>query len=163
MKRRGIARLRIISFSATILMMAVIFAFSSQDAGESKRASGSVVELIAPVFYPGFHGFSFDAKVMIADRLQTIVRACAHGAVYCVLGMFVTLSLYSLDLRIPKCFFSAVLVCFLYAVSDEIHQYFVPGRSMQAIDIAIDTFGSVIGSAAVSLFLPLISRKIKSG
>ena len=33
----------------------------------------------------------------------------------------------------------------IYAVSDEIHQYFVPGRSMQISDIVIDSFGVLSG------------------
>jgi VanZ family protein len=35
-----------------------------------------------------------------------------------------------------------ILLCFLYASSDEIHQLFVPGRSGSFIDILLDTFGS---------------------
>ena len=35
-----------------------------------------------------------------------------------------------------------VLICFLYAVSDEIHQSFVPGRACRLLDILIDTSGS---------------------
>lgn len=38
-----------------------------------------------------------------------------------------------------------LLIGFLYAVSDEIHQYFVPGRAMQARDVLIDTVGVLLG------------------
>jgi VanZ family protein len=38
-----------------------------------------------------------------------------------------------------------LLIGFLYAVSDEIHQYFVPGRAMQARDVLIDTSGVLLG------------------
>lgn len=38
-----------------------------------------------------------------------------------------------------------LLIGFLYAVSDEIHQYFVPGRAMQARDVLIDTAGVLLG------------------
>lgn len=34
---------------------------------------------------------------------------------------------------------------FLYACSDELHQYFVPGRSCQFKDVLIDTFGVITG------------------
>ena len=39
----------------------------------------------------------------------------------------------------------AVILCMLYAVSDEVHQYFVPGRSAGVIDVVIDTVGSILG------------------
>jgi VanZ family protein len=33
----------------------------------------------------------------------------------------------------------------LYALSDEIHQLFVPGRTFQLMDLALDLLGGVIG------------------
>jgi len=39
----------------------------------------------------------------------------------------------------------SIIICIIYATSDEIHQLFVPGRSCQLLDILIDTIGSVIG------------------
>jgi VanZ family protein len=33
----------------------------------------------------------------------------------------------------------------LYAVSDEIHQYFIPGREMRAFDVFIDSLGVIAG------------------
>ena len=38
-----------------------------------------------------------------------------------------------------------LLIGFLYAVRDEIHQQFVPGRAMQARDVLIDTAGVLLG------------------
>ena len=39
-------------------------------------------------------------------------------------------------------FLITIAICFLYAVSDEIHQYFVPGRACRLFDVLIDTSGS---------------------
>ncbi|MGV8147186.1 MAG: VanZ family protein [Alkaliphilus sp.] len=38
-----------------------------------------------------------------------------------------------------------LLVCVLYAISDETHQIFVPGRSAQVSDILIDSVGAAVG------------------
>ena len=43
----------------------------------------------------------------------------------------------------------AFIIGFFYAVSDEIHQYFVPGRAMQARDVLIDTAGVFFGICIV--------------
>jgi VanZ family protein len=40
----------------------------------------------------------------------------------------------------------AVIFCVAYAVSDEFHQLFVPGRNGSPIDVLIDSCGSIIGS-----------------
>ncbi len=49
--------------------------------------------------------------------------------------------------KTPAC--TALIIGFLYAVSDEIHQYFVPGRAMQTRDVLIDTAGVLLGICIV--------------
>ena len=44
---------------------------------------------------------------------------------------------------------AAGIVCVLYAISDEIHQIFVPGRSGQFSDVLLDSAGAVIGAFVV--------------
>ena len=51
-----------------------------------------------------------------------------------------------------------VLICFLYSVSDEVHQYFVPGRACRLLDVVIDT----AGSAFFVLVYHFISKHIKN-
>ena len=41
----------------------------------------------------------------------------------------------------------------LYAVSDEIHQIFTPGRAFQLVDLLMDSLGSLIGLAAYLLWV----------
>ncbi len=47
--------------------------------------------------------------------------------------------------------FLAALIAILYAISDEWHQKFVPGRNCSLIDVCIDTIGGFIGIAAYRL------------
>lgn len=37
-----------------------------------------------------------------------------------------------------------IFFCILYAISDEFHQVFVPGRSVSALDVLMDGVGSVL-------------------
>ena len=39
----------------------------------------------------------------------------------------------------------ALGLCILYAITDEIHQSFVPGRSPRVMDVGIDTLGTLLG------------------
>lgn len=39
----------------------------------------------------------------------------------------------------------SVILSTIYGISDEIHQYFVPFRTADAMDVLADTFGSVFG------------------
>ena len=54
--------------------------------------------------------------------------------------------------------FLSVLFSFGYAVTDEIHQIFIPGRAFQLIDLTIDLGGIVLG---VVVFCLLIFIKYK--
>ena len=38
----------------------------------------------------------------------------------------------------------SLLICFVYACTDEFHQYFVDGRYCSFIDVLIDSIGSLI-------------------
>ncbi len=48
-----------------------------------------------------------------------------------------------------------VLITFLYGVSDELHQWFVPGRHADGIDVLADGLGGLLGAY---LFLKLRGR-----
>ncbi len=39
-----------------------------------------------------------------------------------------------------------------YALLDEIHQYLIPGRTFQLLDLALDIFGAIIGLGLYSFF-----------
>jgi len=45
-----------------------------------------------------------------------------------------------------------LLVCGVYAVSDEFHQSFVPSRTATARDVGIDAAGAVFGVLLIRLF-----------
>lgn len=45
----------------------------------------------------------------------------------------------------PKTAWLALLLAVLYAISDEFHQTFVPGRNGTPVDVAIDSLGASLG------------------
>jgi len=68
---------------------------------------------------------------------------------------------YGLDLR------SKALISFVfgvtYAITDEVHQYFVPGRSCEIKDVCIDGSGVLFGIVIVSLNILLYNKIKKRG
>ena len=52
----------------------------------------------------------------------------------------------------------SVSIASLYGISDEIHQYFVPGRSSEVLDWVADSLGALIAAA----LLAWLSRKWRS-
>lgn len=139
--------------------MALIFYLSSQNAEISSETSGSVIESVAGIFYPGFLDMSAAEQYEIVGAFQFIVRKTAHFSLYAVLGVLSFLSVISYrNLKYRFRISISAGICLLYASSDEFHQLFVSGRSAEIRDVCIDFCGSLI---AITV-LALLSRYIKS-
>ena len=67
------------------------------------------------------------------------LRKLAHLAEYAILGALLARAVRRSGL--------AFALGTLYAVSDEVHQAFVPGRMGSPVDVAIDAFGVAVGVA----------------
>lgn len=52
-----------------------------------------------------------------------------------------------------------IFICLLYAVTDEFHQSFVPGRTSLASDIIVDFAGASIGLGLFYLFYYKIYKR----
>lgn len=73
------------------------------------------------------------------------IRKTAHFSVYLLLGVLVMNALRRSGVIGLKAVALAIGICVLYAVSDEVHQLFVPGRGGQARDVLIDSAGAILG------------------
>lgn len=109
-----------------IVWMIFIFIMSSFNADISSNQSGFIVNTISNIF-----------NINNLDLLTLIIRKLAHFTEYFILGLL----LYNYDKNILK----AIIICFIYAISDEVHQLFIIGRSFQIKDILIDALGSICG------------------
>lgn len=75
-----------------------------------------------------------------------------HAAAYAVLGGFLTLATGRVWL--------AVLLATLFGVSDEVHQYFVPGRHADVLDVVADLVGALLGALGVAFLSRLGQRRM---
>ena len=84
--------------------------------------------------------FVLSAQPDLSTGLGTwdlVLRKLAHLTEYAILG---ALLLRAVGARVP-----ALVAGVAYAVGDEIHQTFVPGRQGSVLDVLIDSAGVVIG------------------
>lgn len=152
---------RISSFVLLIFWCVLIFLFSAQNAKKSSDTSSGIVIKIVETLYPKFENFSTEKQESITNTLTFVVRKTAHFSEYFVLGVLaftvvVTFARYKLFVR-NLC---AVLFCALYSISDEIHQYFVPGRACRLFDMFVDVSGSFIAVMLLTVIV-LKSKKIR--
>jgi len=67
----------------------------------------------------------------------------AHIVEYGILASLIYLAFRDRNLAKHHLFGLAFAVAFLYGISDEIHQYFVPGREADILDVAADGVGAL--------------------
>ena len=51
----------------------------------------------------------------------------------------------------------AVICSVVYSVSDEIHQYFVPGRACRLFDVGVDVCGALTGTLVLALIILVVN------
>jgi VanZ family protein len=141
-------RQKILWWVLIVLWCGLIFYMSSNNADESSNQSLFIADLLnrwlRRLFGP--HAFTFS---------EDVVRKTAHFFEYLVLGCLLFMGF--LDRSRPgRVILSVFIAGFLFAVSDEIHQLFVPGRTMRPIDVLIDMAG-------IALAVGMMRRMIKRG
>ncbi|MEE1086375.1 MAG: VanZ family protein [Schaedlerella sp.] len=139
----------ILGLCFTLLWMGIIFSLSSQPSNQSDETSLGIGRIIAEIVKPDFEQISADEQDQLVESWNHAIRKTAHFAEYAILGVFCGFMVLQVSISIKKGWILAVIMCMLYAISDEVHQYFVPGRACQVGDICIDTFGAVCGVIVV--------------
>lgn len=86
------------------------------------------------------------------ERLNKILRKNAHAFEYLILAILVSAFSFSLKIKGREALIYIMFLCLFYAVTDEFHQAFVPGRSSLVSDVLIDFLGSLIGMLAFYIF-----------
>ena len=87
-----------------------------------------------------------DADSSGGEELHIGAYKGAHLVVFGVLGVLVAGA--TRHLSTTRASWWAWVTVVIYAISDEIHQAFVPGRSPLVMDVAIDSVGGLIGILA---------------
>ena len=122
---------KILSWGLLIAWAGLIFFFSSQQANSSSNLSNGIMDWVN-AWLP----FSLTSHQ---------VRKIAHFTEFLILGVLSLNVVHFYKKITVKELSFVLLLCAFYALSDEFHQFFVPGRGPQIKDAALDTFGSATG------------------
>lgn len=139
----------------------IIFGFSSQDGeksgGISKKITGFILEKSSK-----YNSLEQMKKEEVSKRTERIIRKIAHFSIYTLVG-FLLMALFSTYESIKRKYqiYISAIIGILYAISDEIHQSFTPGRGPKITDVFIDSLGVFFGMAVILLIVEIINRKNK--
>ena len=135
--------------AATLCCMLVIFLFSSHEAGKSGEMSESLTLGLVGTFWRIFAQAGQEIPEQLLAILELILRKTAHLFLFYVLALCVTNTIRQITENKKRIFWISLCWCSLYAAIDEVHQYFVPGRSAMWQDWLIDTIGVLLGIGTV--------------
>lgn len=125
----------------TIFWMAVIFIFSSQNGIESHNTSLFLTEFIEKFFKDIL---TLNINTEMEYYIELILRKLAHLSEYFILAFLAYNAFLQTGIKKTRLVIYSLLFCFLYAITDEIHQVFVQGRGPSHVDVIIDTFGAFL-------------------
>lgn len=139
-KRRNINHKGIFRWGLVFIWMLVIFILSAQKSTDSDSLSSGITRFVLNIINDLLPQIEIEFSAF-----SHFVRKSAHFIAYLILGI---LSMYAIDEEKNSkfaWFTKALLICVLYAMSDEFHQRYVPGRSGELKDVLLDSTGSLVG------------------
>ena len=151
--------LRIILIILLLCTFFVIFGFSSQDGEASGGLSRNITNKILQISNK-YNALGQEEKEQIANKTEKIIRKVAHFSIYTLVGLLLMGLLSTYKIKENWRMILSVLLGMIYAVSDEIHQSFIPGRTPQITDIYIDTLGVVLGVLLILLFIKIYDKYV---
>ena len=135
---------------------------SSMDTNESNGKSKTIINDVVEKSVETTNGLGITNKhpsenkmKQIIEKLNYPLRKVAHASEYFIFTILILIALKNNDVKGTKKFIIALIICFIYACTDEYHQTFVNGRTGQFSDTLIDTLGGFISCLMYSLMMKI--------
>lgn len=127
---------KVILIVLIIIWMIIVFLFSGQQGKDSGNTSSKFIKQILRIF-------TKDVSEGKIQKMQLPIRKLAHFTIYAIGAMLVILLLNQYNISVfQKILYSQIFMT-LYAITDEFHQKFVPGRTATIWDVIIDSIGAL--------------------
>lgn len=149
-----------------IICCIIIFSFSAVPATASTKQSKGLTYNVIKLL----NGNKLSERDLekLTKKINPVIRKIAHFSIYMILAIFTYMFIEELNIKsksekehLRKNILYTCIFCIIYAIFDEIHQIYVPGRTGKVIDVVIDTLGSCMGIAILLLnnSLKIIRKK----
>ena len=138
-----LSKKKIINLVLLFMWMGLIFYMSSNNGEKSTGQSDLVINILGSL--------SVNLSGGGGEFASVIVRKTAHICEYMILSLLLYNVVKDYINITKKIMIYIIIGVMLYAMSDELHQVFVPGRAGRIQDVFIDTIGGVIGLVAIKI------------
>ena len=159
---------KIISWILVILWAGLIFFMSSMDTNESNGKSKTIINDVVEKSVETTNGMGITDKHPTENKMDQVIeklnyplRKVAHASEYFIFTILILIALKNSGVKGNKRFIIALVICFIYACTDEYHQLFVDGRTGQFIDVLIDTIGPIVAFLEIIVLSKITNKKVK--
>ena len=146
---------KIIYFILVIIWMIIVFFFSAENGKKSTNTSNIVTKSIVEV--TNKKKTKSEKEKMIA-KIDPYIRKFAHFILYTVGGFLIINFIKTILKDKNRQVVLTILIGFVYAITDEVHQYFISERAAEITDVIIDTTGIMVGIGIFIIILKIIKR-----
>ena len=136
---------KVIVLIVAVVWCMIIFFLSHQTSVSSGSSSLEIVKYITEEVA------NVELELKELKSINVIFRNYMHSLVYLVLSFLISVVCYIY--KVNNKYIVAFAFTFLYSITDEIHQYFIPGRAFQLSDILMDLIGNILG---ILIFISLV-------
>lgn len=151
---------RICLIILVVLWMSIVFYFSHQPGVGSSNTSKTVAtKIVQMVDYK--EKMDQAKKEEMIEKLDPYIRKLAHFSIYLLGGLLIASAVETRIAKESKIIFYAGVVGVIYALTDEVHQLFIVGRSGRLVDVVIDSLGVFTG-IILFLILNVLLQRIKN-
>lgn len=147
-------QIKIIKIILIIAWMEIVFGFSNQGGTKSSNTSRKVTVVVVQAISDK----TIEENESVIEKAEKVVRKLAHYTIYTVGGFLIMNYAYTTNLKSKEKVLYSIAFGAGYAVTDELHQFFMPGRSARAFDVGIDTLGVLTGIAIYVVIRKNIER-----
>ena len=152
--RKNLILKRIFFLIMLLIAFYIIFNFSAQNGIESGNLSKKVTTFIVEMFSK-VKNMDVNLKLHYIEKLHPIIRKLAHFSIYTV-GFSVMGFMCTFDIKNRFKLVVSILIGITYAITDEFHQSFTPGRGPSVRDVCIDSAGVLTGIFIMIFIILLI-------
>lgn len=139
---------KIITIILIIAWMTLVFYFSNQVSDKSSKLSGGITRAIL-----NFFNILESKTLQQQSEIETIIRKLAHYSIYAIGGILILLHVNLYKINKNKKVIISWLIGITYAITDELHQLFISGRSCEIRDVCIDSLGVITGIIILLIIL----------
>lgn len=154
------------SWIFVILWAGLIFFMFSMDTNESNGKSKIIINDVVEKSVETTNVLGITDKHPTENKMEQVIeklnyplRKAAHASEYFIFTILILIALKNSGVKGNKKFIIALVICFIYACTDEYHQTFVNGRTGQFSDTLIDTIGGIIGCSIIVLKNKFVKKR----